>query len=114
MKSRGYTASPRAGRVCLLAGLLGILVCGLALAVVPKQPGSYLDQKELFKPELYISSSQSPLESLLGNLPNRAAWEAFQAARENAGQVPARVFIDPRSGAATSLIAPLPLLPSNG
>src|SRR6185295_13522843 len=114
MERRGHSSSPRAGTVCLLAGLLGILVCGLAGAVEPKQPGSYLDQKEFFKPELFISSSQAPLDGVLSNLPNRAVWEGFLAARENAGQVSARVFIDPRSGAAASLVAPFPLIPGRG
>jgi hypothetical protein len=103
-----------AGEVCLLAGLLGVLICSLAFAVEPKQPGSYLDQKEFFKPELYISSSHAPLESVLSSLPNRAAWQSFVAARENAGQIPARVSIDPRSGAAVSLVAPFPLIPGRG
>jgi hypothetical protein len=109
--------SPRAGRIGRLAGWLGILVCGLAMAVEPKPPGSYLDQKEFFKPELYISSAHQPLEEILDRLPNRAAWQRYLAAHEKAagpGQALPRAFIDPRSGAATNLMGAFPLVPGRG
>jgi hypothetical protein len=96
-----------------IAGLL-ILTSGLAWAVEPKGPGSYLGQKEFFKPELSISSSHERVEEVLQDLPNRAAWENFQAARERAGQPPVQGFVDPRSGAATNLLGPFPLVPGRG
>jgi hypothetical protein len=108
------SVSRRIVRVFPLAALLGIMVCGLAAAVEPKAPGGYLDQKEFFKPELALSSSHAPLERVLRDLPNRAAWESFRAARGNAGEAPAHVSIDPRSGAAASVVAPFPLLPGRG
>src|SRR4030095_12828844 len=95
----------RAAKICLLAGLLGLAVCSFAAALEPKQPGgSYLEQKEFFKPELYISSSQVPVEEIAASLPNRGAWEQLLASRAKAGQAAPAGFIDPRSGAATNLL----------
>ncbi len=82
--------------------------------VEPKQPGAYLDDKEFSKPELYISSSHQPLEQALPLLPNQADWQAFLAARADAGEPAVRAFIDPRSGAAASVIGAFPLVPGNG
>src|SRR5918999_2118647 len=115
MEGRGFQ---RAARACLLAGLLGLAVCSLAAAVTPKQPGSWLEQKVFFKPELYISSSQFPVEEVLEGLPNRAAWQGYLAAAHEkaaagSGTVP-RAFIDPRSGAATNLMGAFPLVPGRG
>ncbi len=106
-------------RVGLLAVCLGIALAGALWAVTPKQPGgSYLDQKAFFKPELYISSSQVALEDILDQLPNRAAWGEYRAAREKAlGQradgLPL-AYIDPRSGAATNLVGSFPVIPGRG
>jgi hypothetical protein len=106
----------RTGRRAWAVPIVGLLILtsGLAWAVEPKGPGSYLGQKEFFKPELYISSSHERVEEVLQNLPNRAAWESFQAARERAGQPPVRAFVDPRSGAATNVMGPFPLVPGRG
>jgi hypothetical protein len=106
-------------RAGVLAVLLGIALGGAAWALDPKDGGSYLDQKAFFKPELYISSSQYPIEQVLAALPNRAAWEAYLAAEERAaagaqGRSVPLAFIDPRSGAATNLIGAFPLIPGRG
>lgn len=106
-------------RVGLLAVLLGIAATGAVLAVEPTEPASYLDQKAFFKPELYISSSQEPIEQIVGRLPNRAAWKSYLATQEMAatgvrGPMMPKAFIDPRSGAATSLIGAFPILPGRG
>ncbi|HEY9422354.1 MAG TPA: hypothetical protein VIW92_13130, partial [Thermoanaerobaculia bacterium] len=66
IRNRSFTA------LASLAFVAGVLVCGLAGAIEPKPPGSHLDQKEFFKPELYISSSQVPVEEIAGRLPNQA------------------------------------------
>ena len=115
MKSRTSTVSRRAGpQVLLLASFLWALAGTAGWAVEPREAGSYLDQKEFFKPELFISSSQAPLEEVLRDLPNQAAWNAFVAARQNAGEPPVHVSVDPRSGAATSLVGAFPLVPGRG
>jgi trimeric autotransporter adhesin len=112
-RNRSFTA------LASLAFAAGVLVGGLAGAVEPKQPGSHLDQKEFFKPELYISSSQVPVEEIADRLPNRAAWVHYIATQEKtAGASPGRAaplaFIDPRSGAATNLVGAFPLVPGRG
>jgi len=95
-------------RVALFA-LLCVLPTGLAIAAVPKETRTPLDAKAFFRPDLYISSANEPVESLLPQLANRSSWEAFLAER---GGVPA--FLDPRSGAVTNLLESVPLIPGNG
>ncbi len=111
MERRGFQ---RAAKVCLLASLLAVAVCSLAVALEPKQSGSWLDQKAFFKPELYISSSQVPIDEIVGKLPNRAAWETYLGGREKAAGAVPLAFIDPRSGAATNLVGAFPLVPGRG
>lgn len=96
-----------------LAGLL-ILAGSVAWALEPKDSSSYLGQKEFFKPELYISSSHEDVDEALETLPNRVAWENFQAARERAGKGRVKAFVDPRSGAATNILGAFPLIPGRG
>ncbi|HEY7215016.1 MAG TPA: endopeptidase, partial [Thermoanaerobaculia bacterium] len=105
-------------RTAVVAGLLGLAVCSLAAALKPEPAESWLDQKAFFKPELYISSSQVPVEEILDQLPNRAAWGAYRVAREKAlgaslGDMPL-AYIDPRSGAATNLMGAFPVIPGRG
>ncbi|HEX6863536.1 MAG TPA: endopeptidase, partial [Thermoanaerobaculia bacterium] len=101
-------------RLLVVSGLLGLLVGDPARAVKPKEPGDYLNQKEFFKPELYISSSHEGLAEVVGSLPNRQAWESFLEAHELKGGGPVQAYIDPRSGAATNLIGAFPLIPGRG
>ena len=107
------------------AGILAaalLLALSAATALEPKDSGSYLDQKEFFKPELYISSSQEPIERIVHRLPNRAVWESFleeQEMRQATASVGAQAgrahaYIDPRSGAATSIIDAVPMVPGRG
>ncbi len=98
-----------------LAGIIGMLSMGTSWAAVPKEPTSSLDQKEFFRPDLYISTSNLVLQDALTQLPNRAAWDAFLQ-RRSGGARASRVsaFIDPRSGAATNLIGVFPLIPGDG
>src|SRR5829696_9921142 len=93
----------RAGAVAFAMLFLAV---SAAFALEPKDSGSYLDQKEFFKSELYISSSQEPVEAIVHRLPNQAVWERYLAEQEmrqaTAGMgapvgLP-QAFIDPRSG----------------
>ena len=61
-------------RLGFVLALLGALSIGTSWAAVPKEKSSDLDQKEFFKPELYISNANRPLQDILPQLPNRAAW----------------------------------------
>ncbi len=101
-------------RVALLAAFLGIALCATAWAVTPKESTSFIGQKAFFKPELYISSSHEQLEGIVNALPNRLAWEQYLGAREAAGEARPHAFIDPRSGAASSLIGAFPIIPGSG
>ncbi len=101
------------GLVGLLIVCFGLFTTQSALAARPKQVKSALDEREFFLPELYISSAQVPLATVAAKLPNRAAWQEF-GGRKAADGSRFGVFIDPRSGAATAIIGPAPLLPGNG
>ncbi|HEX3131083.1 MAG TPA: PepSY domain-containing protein [Thermoanaerobaculia bacterium] len=108
---QGKLFSP--GRASL--ALLGMLaLAGSAWALEPKDSGSYLDQKEFFKQELSISSSHQPLEEVEHLLPNRRAWQDFQALTAMSGKPEVTAFIDPRSGAATNIMGSFPVIPGNG
>src|SRR5688572_6528833 len=102
-------------RPFLTWGLLGAMLAGPAWAADPKEPKTHLDGKAFFRPDLYLSTSHVPLYDILPQLPNREAWEAFMARQRNAaGQPKFHVFIDPRSGTATNLMGPQPLIPGSG
>jgi hypothetical protein len=108
------TATSRAARAGLCLGLALSFQVAPADALTRKTSSStLLEQKEFSRPELYISTSQSPLAEIIDRLPNRAALEAF-AARPAADGAPMHVFIDPRSGAAVNLMGPVPLIPGRG
>jgi trimeric autotransporter adhesin len=102
-------------RPFLTWGLLGAMLAGSAWAADPKESKTQLDGKAFFRPELYLSTSHVPLDEILPQLPNREAWEAFLGRQlDAAGRPKFHVFIDPRSGAATNLMGPQPLIPGNG
>jgi subtilisin-like proprotein convertase family protein len=77
----------------------------------PKRQASTnsLTSKEFFKPELHISTSNLPLDQALATLANKNAWAGF-AAKYGEPQV----YLDPRSGAATSISTRVPLIPGHG
>ena len=84
-------------------------------AAQPKEPGTDLDRKTFFKPELSISTSHAPLGGVLLRLPNRAAWESLLAARGDDPRRPQlQAWLDGRSGAATNMMGPFPLIPGRG
>jgi trimeric autotransporter adhesin len=84
-----------------------------AEALDPPAAGS-LRSREFLAPDLIVSSSHVALGDALARLPNRAAWERGRSARAASGGQAVHVFVDPRSGAATNIMAPFPLLPGNG
>jgi hypothetical protein len=107
----------RVARRGLLVGVGVLAVWGgdPAWAIQPKSVNTPLEAREFYLPELYISSSQVPIDEIVGELPNRAAWERFLGQRDE-GPDYERVsaFIDPRSGAATNLISAFALIPGDG
>ena len=95
----------------LLAALLVVVtLAGNAYGFVPKAPRFDLDRKEFFKPDMRLSSDNVPLEQVKSQLGNGAAWARFFA--ENGKDV--QVWIDPRSGAATNIMAHVALIPGRG
>ncbi len=85
---------------------------GQAWAIQPKAVESTLEAREFFLPELYLSSSNVPLADVREQSPQRAAWQRGEQ-RDALGQE-VHVFIDPRSGAATSVLGVFPLIPGDG
>jgi len=97
-------------------GLLSLL-WGLAPSPVspqvPKEPAISMDALEFFRPELSISTSNVPLEEVLDQLPNQAAWQTFlQNRAESVTRM--EVLIDPRSATAVNILASQPLIPGRG
>jgi subtilisin-like proprotein convertase family protein len=91
--------------VCAL--VLLILAFGSALALdvrkkelVPLGPGEQLDAREFFRPELSVS-----LGNVLAPLPPALAAVAGSNAQ---------LYVDPRSGVVTNLIAAIPMIPGRG
>jgi hypothetical protein len=93
----------------VLSALLCVLTASLSVAAVPKEQKAPLDFKAFFRPDLYISSANERVDSLLPQLANRSSWESLLAKQ---GDVQA--FLDPRSGAVTNLLESVPLIPGDG
>jgi trimeric autotransporter adhesin len=96
----------------LAAGALLAATAAPALALDP--PNGSLKSREFSAVELAVSSSHVPLDDVLAELPNRRAWERFRSAQASGVAERVHVFIDPRGGAATDILAPFPLLPGDG
>jgi len=111
-----FSSRCRTGAWALVAVLFGILTFAPASSGFEPagDEGSDLSSRAFFKPELYISTANLPLEEVLPQLPNQAAWESFQAQNPDKGAGPVRAFIDPRSGTATNILGAFPLIPGDG
>ncbi len=102
------------GQRWLFLALVLSAIAGSLWALEPKED-DFLNVQEFFLPELYISNSHVSVEELMLDLPNRAAWESFQAVYRMDGPAPeVRAFIDPRSGVASNLMGAFPLIPGRG
>jgi hypothetical protein len=105
------------GRFVLIPLLAGccVLFEDAARAATTKRSESKLDQFAFFRPELAMASSHLALDEVLARLPNQEAWREFLAvdgARPRSQR--AQVYIDPRSGVASNILAPFPLIPGRG
>ena len=76
----------------------------------PERPSLSLKEKEFFKPELHISSSNAPLDTISAQLPNRTAFDNFT--KRYGRQF--HFHLDPRSGVPTSIVGHIPVIPGNG
>ena len=95
MQAKTRPASMPMGRWLPLV-LLGLLVSPAISALEPKDSRSYLDQKEFFKPELYISSSHAAAggrscRTSRTRRPGRASWRPG----DDAGESRCKAFVDP-------------------
>ncbi len=107
----------RSGAAGPAAWLLAVATCAAApavQAVQPREKSLALDQKEFFKPELSISSSQRALEDVLDELPNKADWLVFLSSEAANGTARPVVYMDPRSATVTNLIGAFPMIPGRG
>ncbi len=99
--------------VAKLSACLALLVSAASQAIVPPESGpSSLADKAFFKPELYIPISNTPLHEAQAQMSSlsASAWEDFFA--RNGKDF--NVYVDPRTGAATSVQGALPLIPGTG
>ncbi len=104
----------RGNRVLAAALVLGC--AGSLWAVQPKDSVSSLESKEMFVPELYISTHNLALDQALAETKDRAAL-GLLAARQTGAEATGRevrVWIDPRGGAAVNVLGSFPLIPGKG
>jgi trimeric autotransporter adhesin len=97
----------------LSVGVALLLAAATAGAFEPAESKSAIGQRAFFLPELYISTSNVPVANVLDQLPNKAAWNQLLTANKGAAAGVAG-YIEPRSGAASSIIGVFPLLPGLG
>jgi Zn-dependent metalloprotease len=95
--------------VAFLVGAL-LLTTSFGWAITPKRDLAPLDQKEFFKPELYISTSHVGLEDVRAQLANRNEWDTFLGKYGLNFQI----FLDPRSGTPSNVLGPVPMIPGDG
>ena len=62
---------------CLRLGVLLVVTLLFGVAGAFEVPQTSLDEKEFFKPDLVITSSNVPLTSQKQTLQNRVAWDRF-------------------------------------
>jgi hypothetical protein len=99
--------------VAKLTACLALLLSVASWAIVPPQSGpNTLSSKAFFKPELYIPVTNEPLSDLQPKLTaqSQSAWADFFA-RNGKGF---NVYLDPRTGAATSIQGSIPMIPGDG
>lgn len=87
-----------------------LVTAEITWSFTPKESPTSLDKKEFFKPELSLSSSNVPLETLRGRFATASAWEKFSAkyGREFV------IYLDPRSGTVTNILGAIPFIPGSG
>jgi putative metal-binding protein len=96
-----------------LASLVLVIIL-LAVAAGPGFPGpdrtrTPLSQKQFARPELHFSTAAVRLDEVRARMPNAKAWETFLDRHPAA-----IVYVDPRSGTASSIAASTPLIPGHG
>jgi len=96
-----------------LTACLALLLAAVSQALVPPEPGpTSLASKAFFKPELSLPITNTPLQAAQAKMSRLQAdvWSDFFA--RNGKDF--NVYLDERTGAATSLQGSLPLIPGKG
>jgi hypothetical protein len=96
-----------------LTACLALCLSAASWAIVPPESGpSSLSERAFFKPELYIPVTNVPLEEVQAQLSatSTRAWDDFFV--RNGKDF--NVFLDPRTGAATSIQGAVPMIPGTG
>ena len=76
----------------------------------PERKDKPLKEKEFFKPELAITSSNVELQGIRFQLSNRQEWDSFFSRYGSDFQV----YIEPRTGRPTNILGHIPIIPGNG
>jgi hypothetical protein len=99
-------------QVAKLTACLALLLSVASWAIVPPESPSTLASKAFFKPELYIPITNEPLQALQPqlSLQSASAWDDFF--KRNGKDF--NVYLDPRTGAATSIQGAIPMIPGTG
>jgi hypothetical protein len=98
-------------QVAKLTACLALLLSAASWAIVPPEPGpASLTSKAFFKPELYLPITNVPLAQAKLSSLNSSAWDDFFA-RNGQGF---NVYVDARTGAATSVEGSVPFIPGQG
>src|SRR5512145_3519723 len=93
-----------------LAGLLLLFAGWLRSSATERPARPALEERQFSDPGLSVATAAVSLADVRAELPNENAWARFLARQA----APVGVFIDPRSGAAASLTAAIPLVPGKG
>ncbi|PTL78989.1 endopeptidase [Vitiosangium sp. GDMCC 1.1324] len=99
--------------VAKLTACLALLSSAASWAVVPPESRpSTLASKAFFKPELYIPVTNVPLQEAQPQMSalSTSAWDEFF--KRNGRDF--NVYLDPRTGAATSIQGVIPMIPGDG
>ncbi|HSP07232.1 MAG TPA: endopeptidase, partial [Acidobacteriota bacterium] len=96
-----------------MIAIVVILLCTLSAsltALQPDKPQTQFQTRQFFNPELYISSSNVELPSLLLQMPNQQEWDNWYKRYGN----DFHIYVDPRTGTPTNILGHIPMIPGNG
>jgi uncharacterized protein YggT (Ycf19 family) len=100
-------------QVAKLTACLALLLSAASWAIVPPEPGpNSLTNQAFFKPEMYLPITNIPLTEVQSKMSalNAGAWDDFFARNGKSFNV----YVDSRTGAATSIEGSIPLIPGSG
>ena len=102
------TIFSRNAKLLILVVIL-VIAASYAHAFKAKDVKNAIETKEFYGENLYTSQTNLPLKLVAKQIPNSQLWNEFLAKNPEAV-----IYIDPRSGRPTSLIASIPFIPGTG